>query len=333
MPTFDQRPIALAVIAGLLLCPSAVFAVVAGTAIPSFPSTVTVGQTGVPVSIELRNQNSGADAAATNTVCNAGDGGACSGSLGIRLTPSCGLLMGASCAPAAFDPGVFGLPSTALGEAGSACAGMTFSVTVLDAAAGSYRFTPQPAGTHVTLFGVNAFCRIVFTVNVLESPGVDASAPTAGIQTLQQAGNEQASGAIGAIGTSSDTTTVVRATPSIDTTASPGIVLGAGELFDAATVSGRVNAQPGASLNFQLFGPNDATCTNAPVFESTISYPAAGGPVASASFTPTQAGVYRWRASYSGDVNNNAVTAPCNAPNENVTVTLPVRIFADGFEG
>ncbi len=40
----------------------------------------------------------------------------------------------------------------------------------------------------------------------------------------------------------------------------------------------------------------------------------------SAAFTPTAAGTYRWRAFYSGDANNDAVSGPCNASNENVVV-------------
>ncbi|HVF19079.1 MAG TPA: hypothetical protein VNA14_02420, partial [Mycobacteriales bacterium] len=49
------------------------------------------------------------------------------------------------------------------------------------------------------------------------------------------------------------------ATPTIATTASPDIVLGAGTLTDSATVSGRVNPLAGASVEFRLYGPNDAT--------------------------------------------------------------------------
>ena len=38
-------------------------------------------------------------------------------------------------------------------------------------------------------------------------------------------------------------------------------------------------------------------------------------------FTPTLPGTYRWRASYSGDANNAAVSDPCNRPNENANIT------------
>jgi len=110
------------------------------------------------------------------------------------------------------------------------------------------------------------------------------------------------------------------ATSTIGTTASPNLTLGAGSLSDTAVVSGRVNPQPGATIDFRLYGPNDATCTGTPIFQSLVPYPVAGGPVTSAAFTPTQAGTYRWIASYSGDVNNAPVAGVCNAGSANVVV-------------
>ncbi|HVF20792.1 MAG TPA: hypothetical protein VNA14_11185, partial [Mycobacteriales bacterium] len=105
----------------------------------------------------------------------------------------------------------------------------------------------------------------------------------------------------------------------IATTASPDIVLGAGTLTDSATVSGRVNPLAGASVEFRLYGPNDATCATA-IFTSTVPYPQGGGSVTSAAFTPTTAGTYRWRAFYSGDANNAPVSGACNAANETTEV-------------
>jgi uncharacterized repeat protein (TIGR01451 family) len=113
----------------------------------------------------------------------------------------------------------------------------------------------------------------------------------------------------------------VGGTPTIATTASPNITLGAGSLTDTAVVSGRVSPQAGATVTFRLFGPDDATCTGTPAFSpAPVPYPVADGPVTSPPFTPTQLGTYRWIASYSGDANNAAVTGACNDANENVTV-------------
>ena len=53
----------------------------------------------------------------------------------------------------------------------------------------------------------------------------------------------------------------------------------------------------------------------------TSQKPVSGnGAYASANFTPTAAGTYRWTANYSGDSDNAAATSPCNAAGESVTV-------------
>jgi hypothetical protein len=126
----------------------------------------------------------------------------------------------------------------------------------------------------------------------------------------------------GACNAADENVVVTSATPTIATQSSDDVLLG-GAVSDTAVVTGRVYPQPGATIRWQLFGPNDADCTGAVAFESTAPYPVAGGPVTSATFTPTVAGTYRWRARYSGDANNVAVEGPCNAANENVTVTSP----------
>ena len=123
----------------------------------------------------------------------------------------------------------------------------------------------------------------------------------------------------------------ILATPTLATIALPPNVLLGAAISDSATVTGRVNPVAGATVTFTLYGPNDATCTNPAIFISAVNYPIAGGSVSSPSFTPTLAGTYRWIANYSGDANNAAVAAPCNAPNENVIVSaavLPVPTIA-----
>ncbi len=109
----------------------------------------------------------------------------------------------------------------------------------------------------------------------------------------------------------------------VTTTASPGIVLGAGQLSDTAVVGGPVAPQPGATMTFALYGPDDAACQGEPVFVSTVPFPESNGPVASDAFVPTAAGTYRWRATYSNDGIQPAVDSPCNAPGETVVVSPP----------
>ena len=142
-------------------------------------------------------------------------------------------------------------------------------------------------------------------------------------------GDANNTGLTGACNAANENVVVSLATPTLATTASPDITLGAGSLTDNATVSGRSNPLAGATIVFRLYGPNDATCANAAVFTSApVPYPVAGGPVTSPAFTPTAAGTYRWRATYSGDANNTGVTGACNAANENVVVSPAAPVIA-----
>ena len=121
-----------------------------------------------------------------------------------------------------------------------------------------------------------------------------------------------------------ESTIVAPPGPTLATMASPNIVLGAGNLSDSATVSGRTNPIGASTITFRLYGPNDANCTNAPVFApAAVNYPIAGGPVNSPAFTPTLAGTYRWIATYGGDGNNPPVAGLCNDINESTIVAPP----------
>jgi len=314
----------VAALACLTLAPAAAQAGVGASAVPTFPTEATVGNAGLPASVELRNTNTDIDATHANTVCNFGDPSPCpAGSPGITVIPACGQL-GPFSACTAPDPGVFQISDTATGQAGTECAGMAFNVAVADPATGQVRFTPQ-GGAHVTLGGAGSVCRIAFTFTVLKTPTVDQN-PVPGIQTIQVADNTQFFGFLTASARgSSFGMTVFKASPVIATTASPNIPLG-GQLADTAVVSGLVNPVAGATVDFRLYGPDDATCAGPPVFESLAQPLGASGTASSAPFTPTAAGVYRWRAFYSGDANNNAVASSCNDANENAKVIAPPTI-------
>ena len=119
----------------------------------------------------------------------------------------------------------------------------------------------------------------------------------------------------GACGAANETVVITPATPTISTAASAGGPIGT-PLTDTATVSGGSN--PTGSITFALYGPNNLTCTGSPIFTSTVAL--AAGSATSAPFTPVAAGVYRWTATYTGNANNNAVTHPCNSPNESATI-------------
>jgi hypothetical protein len=300
-------------------------------AAPTFPAAVTVGNTGLPAYVQLRNNNSPPNDGDINTVCNFGDPLPCpAGDPGITLITSCGQLGSFSeCAPAGADPGAFRVSPTGVGAVGTACAGVVFDITPIDPGSnifGQLRLTPQ-AGAHVYLSGLGSMCQIDFTFDVLRVPTIDQDPATPGQQTVQVVDDTQYVGQTTNTASGRGTTlgtTVAPATPTIATVASPNITVGSGQLADTATVSGRVNPQVGATVDFRLYGPNDATCSGTPAFTSLgVPYPVEGGPVASGVFAPIAAGDYRWVATYSGDRNNAPVTSACNAANETVTVLSP----------
>jgi len=113
------------------------------------------------------------------------------------------------------------------------------------------------------------------------------------------------------------TNTRIVVTPTLSTNASSGVILG-GAVHDTASIS--AGQSPTGQITFRLYGPNDATCSGAPVF-TNIKTVAGNAAYQSDDFTPLQVGTYRWTASYGGDEGNNPVTAACNAPNETVTVS------------
>ena len=332
---------ALCGLLALLACltaPELARAAAVATTTITFPTDVKVGQSGLAGSITLRNQNSGPNAGGANVVCNAGDPvTTCLASdTGIVLTPSCSALAGDACSPSGADPGVFAIAPSATGRLGSSCAGIAFDASIVNAAFGTVRFTPLPAGAHVSLPAAGTSCVIDFQVSVLKTPGVDQNPALDGAQTAQATEHTQVLEPFGpsapgarALDTSKSTVAGL-GSPTIQTQASPAIDLGAGSLSDSVAVGSRVSPVAGATIDFRLYGPDDATCAGAPVFASTgVPYPAAGGTVTSAAFAPAAAGTYRWTAAYSGDANNSAVATACNAANSTTVVSRRASSTAD----
>ena len=296
---------AVAVLALVLLLPAAIaHAGVGASAVPSFPPVVTVGQAGLPATIEVRNTNNDANLGDTNTVCNFGDGFPCpAGDQGISLIPSCAGL-GAFSACATADPGVFRDLRHRAGRGGHGLRRRGLQRR-------ARRPGQRPGALHAP--GRRArdparcgrVCRIGFTFGVLRAPVGDQNPSAPGVQTVQVTDNTQYAGTLtaSARGTSFGVT-VNRATPLIATVASPPVPVG-GQLTDTATVTGLVNPS-GGTVDFRLYGPDDETCARPPVFESLAVPLGADGRATSAPFTPARGGEYRWRAFYSGDANNNA---------------------------
>jgi hypothetical protein len=261
----------------------------AGTGIgatPNFPSSVTVGDTNVAVSLDITN-NSSSDVGAL-TLDN------------IYLTPQCGDPSIPCSSP---DPGVFSVSATGTGA--GACSANTFTIATVDASTGRVQFTPNST---ISL-ALGATCTINFTVNVLKAPTVDASG-AAGIQTAQGSqvtAHDTATGLLPASGTGSDITTVSKLSPGITTTPNPTSGSIGTELNDTATLTG--GSTPTGNVTFKLFPPSDATCQGTPVFTQVDgSSPYTTGP----GYTSLVTGTYHWTADYAGDANNNAASSACS---------------------
>ena len=118
-------------------------------------------------------------------------------------------------------------------------------------------------------------------------------------------------------GDTGETSTMSPVTPTIITTATNADV--GGSISDTAHISGLSNPIDG-TITFSLF--SDDECTNE-VFSSG-STPAVvdhNGDYVSDSFSPQNAGDYFWRAFYSGDANNTAVSTPCGDTGETSTIS------------
>src|SRR5439155_159641 len=111
-----------------------------------------------------------------------------------------------------------------------------------------------------------------------------------------------------------ETSVVNQATPVLTTVATPTALVG-GSISDTANLAGGFGTL-GGTITFTLYGPNDATCGSAAIFTNTKAVVSSGGGTGTATsdpFTPSQAGTYRWRASYSGDTNNTGRANACTA--------------------
>lgn len=278
------------------------------------PATVTVGQQNVAVTITIINTNTPPNSAENNILTLTSFAGSCG---------AAGTVSNACPVP---DPGVLALAATGTGRAGTAAAGKNFTISAPDAS-GAVTLTPSspvvlgPPGTA----GGGDRCIIDFTASVTRSPSIDTSPGTPGNQTRQNlvARVQGQTSSLTVSAQVSILTTVLRAAPTLNHSASPNIELGV-SVSDTVTLSGAVN--PTGTVTFTLFGPDNSACSGSPVF--TITNPVnAGGTATSSSFTPVAPGTYRWVASYSGDANHLSVGGVCNMTRSLVTVEV-LRILS-----
>ncbi len=163
-----------------MMSPGQSFAGIGGSDVPTVPSPVVVGQTGVPFAFTIINGST-----TPNDVNNVKV-------FTFFFTTACGSTVNPTipCPAGQTETNVIVIsPLTATGQAGTACAGKTFTV----AATGNpseYQFTPN---SDVILGpsnpgGVLASCKVNFTVNIVNLPTHDSSNGAAnGLQTSQLA--------------------------------------------------------------------------------------------------------------------------------------------------
>lgn len=220
------------------------------------------------------------------------------------------------------------------------------SGTITDTAlVASRAFPDATANVSFRLFGPNdATCAgpPVFQSNVAISGGSNTVvsepfAPTAvgtyrWIATYE--GDSNNLPAPGVCNAANESVVVTPGQPTLATTASPTVRLGAGDLTDTATVTGRVGPLA-STVSFSLFGPDNATCANPPIFTNNgVALPTASDSVTSAGYTPTAPGTYRWIATYSGDANNLPAAGACNDAGESTVVdkAQPVLVTDAGAD-
>ena len=279
-----------------------------GTA-PGLPTKAVVGEV-VSASVSIINTSTAPEATGGHRV---GD---------ILVVPSCGTT-GPNPSGDCSQPelGVFEPGTNAVGEAGTACGGMTFAITPdPGSATGRVRLTPSatielaPPGSNLDR------CVVRFPMTVLRVPTQDVFGDL-GTQTVMLAASSGASIAqptSTSFSAGSERVTIEAAAPSLATqVAEPEVVVG-DPVADTATLSG--GAEPSGTITFDLFGPDDEDCSGPPVASS--SHPVAGaGSYTSSATTPSAAGGYRYVARYSGDADNRPVSGACGDPNESVAVS------------
>jgi hypothetical protein len=287
----------VASVGALLAVASPAWAGVLISAVPTFPTNVTVGQTGLSASIQLANLSTSPEQSSSVTITS------------INLVPACGassFVGNGDCAAANADPGVLSVSPTGVGEAGTACAGQTFSISIIDLSTGQLSVTPGVGSVVLTAPATpGAVCRIDFTVSVSKAPTKPSgTSPPNTVKTSQilfASGTAQVDGVMG-MGSGSSSVTVTRAAPGITSSATATATVGT-PIKDTGTLSAASPAgpTPTGTISFSLYR-NDAACTTTPVFTSTV---------------PVDSGL----ASYSGDANDQAATGTCGDAGEKSTVT------------
>jgi hypothetical protein len=129
---------------------------------------------------------------------------------------------------------------------------------------------------------------------------------------------------------SGEVSLVGKATPTLATSGSGPVIVGA-KIHDTATLSGGAGTL-GGTLSFQVFAPSDTSCATPIAVTPNVNVSGAGV-YSSADYTTSAVGTYRWIAHYSGDASNNPVDGHCNDPGESSTVNKATPTMATSGSG
>jgi hypothetical protein len=119
-------------------------------------------------------------------------------------------------------------------------------------------------------------------------------------------------------GDAAEKSQVNKAGPAIVTEAQTPVTVGA-TINDTATLSGGVN--PTGTITFKLYA-SQADCQNdaTALFEDTVDVDNGNADYTSGNYTTTTVGNFFWKASYSGDNNNSAISGVCGEDGETSVV-------------
>ncbi len=227
----------------------------------------------------------------------------------LTLVPSCGAELADRNCTISPGPDLGTITIGDSADASGACTGNSFSVTDTDPVSGKVTFTPD-FPIILGAAGPGSTCVVSFTYTVHRFPAKDSGSEEDGLQTDMVAFTRATASWNGlqTPGVGYATVTVVRDVPELTVSAPPTIPAG-GRLSAAVTLAG---THPDGALTWDLFGPADPDCTAAPIYTSTIAA-TGNGVYQSPVVVRSEAGTYRWKASYGGDEDNDPASSDCSA--------------------
>lgn len=91
-----------------------------------------------------------------------------------------------------------------------------------------------------------------------------------------------------------------------------------GNIQDSAVLIGQTS--PTGTIIFDLFDSSDLECSGTPIYTETVTVSGNGTYTTVTGYTPTIPGLYHWRATYSGDENNDPTSTACDDEEEQITI-------------